>query len=156
MKIIFLDFDGVITTHKSKWTLDKNKMKLIKKICDETDAKIVISSSWRRNTLHKTIDYITDINNDLVKTPFLIPDRVIGITPRMYCFKYPNNDNHYLCPRGIEIDMYIKEHITSIEKYVIIDDNSDMLLYQKPFFVKTNTLTGITGKEVNKAIKILK
>ena len=56
MKIIFLDFDGVITTEASYSRLDLEKMKLVKKICDETGAKIVISSSWRYNTLEKTID----------------------------------------------------------------------------------------------------
>ena len=46
-KIIFLDFDGVITTLKSKWTIDNEKVELVKQICDATGAKIVISSSWR-------------------------------------------------------------------------------------------------------------
>lgn len=50
MKVIFLDFDGVITTEKSRWCLDKDKMLLLKRIVDATGAKIVISSSWRRLT----------------------------------------------------------------------------------------------------------
>ena len=40
MKIIFLDFDGVITI-PPKWNLNANKIKLIKKLVDETDAKIL-------------------------------------------------------------------------------------------------------------------
>lgn len=51
MKVIFLDFDGVITTLESKWELDINKQKLIKDICDKTNSKIVISSSW--NSIRK-------------------------------------------------------------------------------------------------------
>ena len=31
-KIIFLDFDGVITTLKSRWKLDKEKLELLKRI----------------------------------------------------------------------------------------------------------------------------
>ena len=33
-KIIFLDFDGVITTLKSNWTIDDKKVELVKEICD--------------------------------------------------------------------------------------------------------------------------
>lgn len=53
MKVIFLDFDGVITTMKSRWNLCKEKMELVKEIVDKTDAKIVISSSWRHSTFRK-------------------------------------------------------------------------------------------------------
>lgn len=35
MKVIFLDFDGVITTHKSQYRLDEEKMKLVKYICEK-------------------------------------------------------------------------------------------------------------------------
>ena len=58
-KIIFLDFDGVITTLKSNWAIDDKKVELVKEICDITGAKIVISSSWRRYTLEATIEAIT-------------------------------------------------------------------------------------------------
>ena len=35
MKVIFLDFDGVITTMKSRWNLCKEKMELVKEIVDK-------------------------------------------------------------------------------------------------------------------------
>ena len=47
-KIIFLDFDGVITHPKSKWQIDPNKLDLIIKIIQSTSAKIVVSSSWKK------------------------------------------------------------------------------------------------------------
>ena len=47
MKILFLDFDGVITTLKTRWKIDMDKIKIINDICDKTDAKIVVTSSWR-------------------------------------------------------------------------------------------------------------
>ena len=55
MKVIFLDFDGVITI-PPKWYLKADKIKWIKKIVDETDAKIVVSSSWRMDSVEETID----------------------------------------------------------------------------------------------------
>ena len=53
MKVIFLDFDGVITI-PPKWYLKADKIKLIKRIVDETAAKIVVSSSWRMQTVEET------------------------------------------------------------------------------------------------------
>ena len=54
MKIIFLDFDGVITTPASRGCLSAQKMQLVKKIVDATGAKIVISSSWRRRDVERS------------------------------------------------------------------------------------------------------
>ena len=61
MKIIFLDIDGVISTEKSHYALDKDACNLLGKIIDATDAKIVISSSWRKNTVEATKEYLTTI-----------------------------------------------------------------------------------------------
>ncbi len=57
MKIIFLDIDGVLNSmnfYKYKTSrqliaepLDRENGKFLKQIVDETDAKIVITSSWR-------------------------------------------------------------------------------------------------------------
>ena len=79
MKVIFLDFDGVITTLKSKYKLDPDKMALIGRIMDATDAKIVISSSWRRFSLEETIKEITDTSQfNVGDNPFPYPDAVVG------------------------------------------------------------------------------
>ena len=48
MKIIFLDFDGVISTYEKGWRFDVEKLELLKEIVDKTDAKIVVTSSWKR------------------------------------------------------------------------------------------------------------
>ena len=45
-KIIFLDFDGVISTPECRWNLDPKKVALVEELIKETDAKIVVSSSW--------------------------------------------------------------------------------------------------------------
>ena len=34
MKVLFLDFDGVITTPASKWNISKDLLKRVKRICD--------------------------------------------------------------------------------------------------------------------------
>lgn len=154
MKIVFLDFDGVITTLKSNWTLDKKKMELVKRICDETGAKIVISSSWRRYTLEQTIELITIRQIEKGLQPFLYPDDVIGITDRIYGFKHGNREKHFRLYRGVEIEKWIAEH-PEVTNYVILDDDGDMLLCQKDNFIKTHALRGISKRDVEKAIKIL-
>lgn len=47
MKVIFLDFDGVITSADTKWKIDMRKINIINDIYDKTDTKIVVSSIWR-------------------------------------------------------------------------------------------------------------
>ena len=57
MKIIFLDIDGVLNSSDYRKQLgiryfseiiDQSKMLLLKKIVDAADAKIVLSTSWRK------------------------------------------------------------------------------------------------------------
>lgn len=154
MKVIFLDFDGVITTEASKWHLDTNKMLLVKRICDKTNAKIVISSSWRRFTLEDTFNMLSEYEQSGREVPFILRDYVIGITARMYAFKEGNVRAHYGLPRGCEIRRYLTEH-EDISNYVILDDDTDMLLEQAPCFINTNWGLGISEQDVEKAIEIL-
>lgn len=153
-KIIFLDFDGVITTLKSNWNLDKEKMELVKQICDATGAKIVISSSWRRYTLEQTLELITTKQIEKGFQSFLYPEDVVDITARMYAFKSGNRETHYGLYRGVEIGQWLSEH-QDVTNYVILDDDSDMLLSQKKHFIKTHTLRGISKRDVKRAINIL-
>lgn len=155
MKVIFLDFDGVITTPKSKYKLDPERMALVGRILDATGAKVVISSSWRRYSLEDTIKHLTDTSHFLIDgNPFPYPEAVVGITERMYSFCYPNNNIHFCLPRGCEIEHYLNQH-SEVDNYVIIDDNQDMLLCQADNFVHTNGITGLTEEDVERAIEIL-
>lgn len=154
MKIIFLDFDGVISTQRKRYHLDEEKMLLVKEICDKTGAKIVITSSWRRHTLEDTIKSITLEEEKKGFTPFLMPELVVGITERIFAFSITNREKHYRVPRGLEIYIYLKNN-EDIESYVILDDDSDMLLWQQPYFIKTDTYKGLSEKDVEKAIRLL-
>lgn len=154
-KIIFLDFDGCITTVKSRWHFDPEKMALLGEILVATDAKIVITSSWRRYTLEDTIDFITNREVERGCVPFAFPDKVIGVTHRMYAFCYPNMDKHYGVVRGEEIRRWQEENDACECPYVILDDDTDMLLWQKDNFVKTDCEKGLSRRNVKRAIAIL-
>lgn len=154
MKVIFLDFDGVITTLESKWHLDTDKMLLVKRICEETNAKIVISSSWRRHSLEETFEMLALYEQSGKEAPFILKDYVVCVTDRMYSFKEGNVKSHYGLPRGCAIQRYLVEH-KDIDRYVILDDDTDMLLEQAPYFINTNRELGISEQDVEKAIEIL-
>ena len=162
VKVIFLDFDGVITTLKSGWSIDPEKIDLLKKIIDATDAKIVVSSSWRRGTLEGTIKELSggiDCNGNSKSFPFC--DRIIGVTARIGGFRYNDEVNEdgrkptVDIPRGVEIQDWLENTDYDVESYVILDDDSDMLYWQKDNFVKTDTYLGLNENNVNEAINIL-
>ena len=143
-KIIFLDFDGVITTNKSKWKLDKEKLDIFGTLLEKTGAEIVISSSWRKHDLESTIKFITEPSHFV---PFQFPycEKVIGITKRL------KNRN-----RGEEIDLYLKENLKDLRyNYIILDDNNDMLKCQQKNFILTDCDDGLCKEDVEKAISML-
>ena len=162
MKVIFLDFDGVITTLESGWCLCPKKMQLLGEIIEKTDARIVISSSWRRHTLEETIEFISGGSIHSKSNQFPYCDKVIGITDRMYAFSYSDPIHelsgkrpHYLIPRGVEIDRWLKGNGHDVENYVILDDNDDMLYCQRNNYVQTDAYKGLSEENVEQAIKIL-
>lgn len=165
IKIIFLDIDGVLATPEylkdAQWALNPEKQKLLGEILDKTDAKIVLSSSWRHFTLEST-------KNHMESEGFLFNDKLIGVTIRAYQYLERGTGIHLSIPRGVEIKQWIDTHIHSDNgknwnrkklgidfNYVILDDESDMLLEQKDNFVKTKSNIGLTEDSVFKAIKIL-
>ena len=147
MKIIFLDFDGVITTLRTQWELDDEKMALVRRICDETGAKIVISSTWRWGSLETTLKKI--FGKDYDDSHYLLnTGTVIDITTR---------DRSFIkdwIVRGHQIQKWLDEH-PEVENYIILDDDSDMLPEQKSHFIHTDTYLGISEEDTEKAIRML-
>lgn len=149
MKIIFLDFDGVISTYEKGWRFDVEKIELLKEIVDKTDAKIVVTSSWKRGftEVDKFIKsfYNKPRNKDLKNVTIFdwFAKSIYDIT---------DNNGSW---RGDEIQRWIDKHNEEIESYVILDDDSDFHDNQLFNFVQTDTYEGITSREVKLCIKIL-
>lgn len=144
-KILFLDFDGVITTYKSGWTFDPAKLKLLDIILQKTNCKIVISSSWRSSTLEETVESLHFL-------PFI--DKVIGVTPYL---DLPTKQNgwEFSTPfKGLEIEAYLNLLDKDVP-YAILDDDTDFLWTQRDHFVHTNPYYGLSIEDVNKVINIL-
>jgi hypothetical protein len=130
MKVIFLDFDGVLNVIPEGFDdfggiFHSHFIDNLKYIIEQTDAKLVISSSWK----FSGIDYLHEMwkfRN--------YPGEIIGITPI-----YKGN-NHLLfkerLERGTEIKMYLNDN-PQISSYVIFDDDDDMLTEQQDYFIQT-------------------
>lgn len=151
MKVIFLDFDGVITTYDSKWKINMYKINIINDICDKTDAKIVVSSTWR-------MGYRGDVSafHERLKQYFIKHNYLDNFKDTFY--KFINNIVGMTeCIgglRGDEIKSYMNKH-PEVENYVIIDDDSDMCDYQLFNFVQTDTCDGITERDAKLCVDIL-
>ena len=146
MKVIFLDFDGVITI-PPRWTINIDKLKNLKKIIDATDAKIVVSSSWRSSTIEKTKEHIIDrtSSNDIINW---FVDNIYNITP------FISDDKYKGTGRGGEIQTWLDVH-PKVENYIILDDDSDMLMSQLYHFIETDWMFGLTEREVELSIAVL-
>lgn len=153
MKILFLDIDGVLNntatfihnrqmqkkyvgySHRHFDEIDPKLLALVRHICEETGAKIVISSSWR--ILHTMGQIIEVFEAQGWKNP-----PVIDMTGR--------SDNGF---RGQEVYNWI-EGCESLTGYAILDDDGDFFPNQ-PLF-RTDTRIGLTFPIAEEVIKHLR
>lgn len=145
MKIIFLDIDGVLNNWNSMeedtWVQaldftnwDINALIVLQSIVDATEAKIVISSSWR-----KLIGSSIDWWNYQFRQADLDAE-CIGITCSV--------SNGF---RGEEVHLWLEEH--KPEAYVILDDDRDFHPGQN--LVHVDGKYGLLPEHGRKAVEIL-
>lgn len=156
-KYIFLDIDGVLVMDFNNYDLEKNRCNFdllavenLNHLISKTDAQIIVSSCWRyhyRNNLKGLQDLFKDYN-------FKYANNIIGTTPSI---SFPKLEVTMSVPRGIEIEYWLRQHTDTIDqyRYVIIDDDGDMMLWQKDNFIQTKTDEGLTFNVANKCIEIL-
>lgn len=139
MKIIFLDIDGVLnnTACLSEGVqILHEKVLLLDRIIEATDARVVISSSWR---MGRDTEYFSEIL------------RLMGCWRRNVLDLTPEIDG----PRGGEIQAWLDSGLINVTGYLILDDDGDMLDSQKDHFIQTDVRTGLMSREIPKAIAIL-
>ena len=163
MKIIFLDFDGVLNSHKymgsyayKKETqgmtggqvmklahhahIDPAALKILNKLVDQTGATVVVSSTWR-------IIYSVEELNKMCKArgaTFTIVDK----TPEL-----PRRFSEFI-PRGKEIQAYI-DSLPQIPEGILIIDDWENMIHLSPYLLRTNEADGIKNSQIKLAIKIL-
>lgn len=166
MKVIFLDVDGVLISFgpqaSSVGSFDPDCMSLLKKIIDETDAKIVISSSWRecKNDMALLMHKLSEIG--------ITKEQVVDITPELHTLdgevwdddkgKFVGGDG-WTGKRGHEIETWLLANLTNVDKFVILDDDPAARQRQdwlNGLFIKTDFNTGLSSEEAENTIKFLK
>ena len=161
-KIIFLDIDGVLNVIGQGYDefgqifhphLENNLHHIIK----ETNAKIVISSTWRMNGLSemKRMWKYRNLAGEVID----ITPTEVDVVNRGTCEFFDQVD------RGYEIQQWIDDNKDKIHSYCIIDDDNDMLPSQLNNFVRTANNTehpdcvdigyGLTRICADKVIEIL-
>lgn len=128
-KVLFLDVDGVLNTSRSRsiFALSRPLVRRVERIVNETDCDIVVSSTWRLldegwYRLKRKLEYRGI--------------RLAGATPDL---RFGKNGIW----RGHEIAAFLQLH-DSIERYAIVDDDSDMLDFQLRHFFQTDPDYGLT------------
>lgn len=118
-------------------------------IIEKTGAKVVISSTWRKS--HS----VQELQELLEKVGFI--GEIIGRTPSLYLNK--NGEESYTIPRGCEIDCWLKNTFDwddlAYVRYVILDDDSDMLFQQRENFFRVDGYCGITPNLAYRVINFL-
>ena len=149
MKIIFLDIDGVLNCQvfydkrvndgsiieSPLRNICTERVGWLNELCAETGAKVVLSSSWRYSGLEYCKQVLTDAGATF---------EIIDVTPKC------KGDGSVT---GNEIYLWLQKNINlethgcyyyDFRNYVIVDDDSDMLLWQREHFFQTDTYSGLT------------
>jgi hypothetical protein len=151
-KIIFLDIDGVLNSKEfygdnidnynaeidfPDCDIDQNAVNTLKEIVLKTNAKVVISSTWRHN-------YYAFLVARLGKEGI----EVISKTGKNDCSD---------CVRGNLIAKWLNDngYNRNFDRYVILDDDRDMLLCQKNNFIHIDSKFGLDSCYVDSIVKIL-
>jgi len=144
MKVIFLDFDGVLnswawwarqpphTRDQRLYLLDPAAIGLLNQLVVRTGAHVVISSSWR---------IIAEMKPAATLCACGFTGAIIGQTP------------HNGTQRGLEIAEWLEGH-SDVESFVILDDDSDMA-HLAERHIKTSHEVGLTQDDVDRAVFLL-
>lgn len=154
MKILFLDFDGVLNPvhyENMMWKMWKTSNGLIKskdeygmiffdqsieplrEIVEKTGCRIVISSTWRKEGIIK-MESMWKARN--------MPGYLQSLTPIFDSAERGKEISHWLNVASIEVN-----------QYAILDDR--VIEGHKEHFVKTNGFYGLTSEDADEVIKIL-
>lgn len=153
MKFIFLDIDGVLNSGKYDNSrdesqcqfLDRTRLVLLKQLVDNTDAKIVLSSTWR---------FYWSKNKNEMRAQGEEMNQVFNSEGLSIYDKTPVKCNS---DRREEILLWLKNQSEIIESFVIIDDTNFGWKDLQDYWVKTSYYKGygLEQSHIDQAIKIL-
>ncbi|WP_175224082.1 HAD domain-containing protein, partial [Achromobacter ruhlandii] len=145
------DIDGVLNSTRSAvafggcpWPRNRNMdgawdkfdqvaVKLMARLVAETEAHVVLSSNWRIGMDQERATELGDFLGYVISSAT------------------PGGGGE----RGPQIQQWLNEH-PGVEKFVIIDDDSDMLPEQLSHFIKVDPAIGLTYQNYQDAKQLLK
>ena len=179
---IFLDVDGVLNSvsyfekvgYETEWDVDPEAVKLLGKLCQEFDCKVILSSSWRRN-----------LKDDLTPTDIVVKQRKWnkkhGLTPetntdlllrllkenKINLIGKTDTDillvDHLKWDRIGQIYRYIEKNLSDEDNFIILDDEDvigegpNRYDYLKKNFIQTDfNKKGFDEVAYEKAVQIFK
>lgn len=146
MKIIFLDFDGVITTRRTKFESgDPDCIAQLNRIVQATGAHVVLSTSWR------LLWPLEQLREKLEDWGFAgaVWDRTLDLS------HFVGNGLWHSAERGEEISTWLKDNRElNVTDFVVLDDETDMVGVH-PQHVHVNKEVGLTAADAELAIRIL-
>lgn len=140
MKVIFLDFDGVINDYLSFDQINDYNVEVLKRIINETNAKVIVTSSNK---------YIWQINNNIegfLNSNYIQRLKEKGIDV-VDCTPFVNHK------REQEILSYLKNH-PEITQYLILDDDY-IIESLKEHEIFLDLQAGLREEHIIPAIRIL-
>lgn len=150
--------DGVLNTNYTKELtpsgaifVDDNKIKILKSIIDRTNAKIVLSSTWRIGWRHVEMG----MSDSSMAQDFLALKRKLSEYDIRIYDKTPIFSELRMGCRGKEIESYLDSR-DDIDGYVILDDLSGKWLRPcSSHLLQTSEWSGLEEKHIKTIEKIL-
>ena len=143
IRLLVLDIDGVLNSrnffmnrvkkeNSQLQDIDPEAVKLLNWIIDETNCRILLSSTWRH-------DFKTSMGVNIFFEAIGVRPVCIGLTP------------DYQTERGTEILGWLIKHRYQkypiiVESLTILDDDNDMGIFM-PWWVHCKNETGLTKRE---------
>lgn len=155
MRILFLDFDGVLnpinphvpirrspnwakTKHPGYDWIHAKQANILAELFEKVhDLFIVVSSAWRSTFTLPELQKILEDENPI------FAGKVIDTTQFLWGI------------RGDEIARWLESCDEEFTHYAIVDDINDMMPHQQHLFVQTNHRLGITKQDTDKLYEIL-
>ena len=157
MRVLFLDIDGVLNHRQwfmknpmrgdlkgHAWKdsqIDPHCVRVLNQVIASTDAKIVVSSTWR------LMDPLKSLKATLRRNGFLWTASMIDVTPDIYV-----EGQRRL--RGNDIQAWLDTR-DDVEAIAIVDDDSDMGHLIDRLVKTANDNGGLTGEKGSELITML-
>ena len=158
-RYLFLDIDGVLNTGRYSdylienglcetdadgYLFDPEAVQNLERIIEATDAKIIITSTWRLDGDMQALWRNRNLAGEAIgTTPTLLREETIGKVKVYY--------GH----RGMEVEAWLKDNAIAPYKYAILDDEDDYLPHQAERLILTDPMRGITKDVADKVISLL-